>query len=235
MSDTRPIKVKRGKGDRITVSYEVQREDTESWDQFSVSTSDQPRTSFLQAFDELLETALDICELPEEYGEAMKVTGVSFSYGGEMEVMGAVITCQKELATANCPLVVNTPHLPSEDYSEEGNCPTLDPVSITRLENLGTEAIAYAQGKRAQMELELDKKTEAKNETEAMDELKGEAIKLIAETRRPSTSMLQRRLNIGYTRAARIMDLLEEDGIIGPPRGSNPREILIDLNTGSAA
>lgn len=62
------------------------------------------------------------------------------------------------------------------------------------------------------------------------DELLGQAVEIIRETKRASTSSLQRRLRIGYTRAARMMDILEERGIIGPPRGSDPREILIDLD-----
>lgn len=68
-------------------------------------------------------------------------------------------------------------------------------------------------------------------------ELLEQSIQIIRETKRASTSSLQRRLRIGYTRAARIMDILEERGIVGPPRGSDPREILIDLdvNMGEAA
>jgi DNA segregation ATPase FtsK/SpoIIIE, S-DNA-T family len=62
------------------------------------------------------------------------------------------------------------------------------------------------------------------------DELLDAAIEIVRQTRRASTSSLQRRLRIGYTRAARIMDLLEEKGLVGPPRGSDPREILIDLD-----
>ncbi|HNR93404.1 MAG TPA: DNA translocase FtsK [Kiritimatiellia bacterium] len=62
------------------------------------------------------------------------------------------------------------------------------------------------------------------------DELLDPAIEIIRQTRRASTSSLQRRLRIGYTRAARLMDVLEEKGIIGPPNGSDPREILIDLD-----
>ena len=49
-------------------------------------------------------------------------------------------------------------------------------------------------------------------------------------TRRASTTMLQRRLRIGYTRAARLMDKLEERGIVGPQVGSGTREILVDLD-----
>ena len=55
------------------------------------------------------------------------------------------------------------------------------------------------------------------------------AMKVIKDTRRASTSSLQRRLRIGYTRAARVMDILEERGIVGPTRGAEPREILIEL------
>jgi S-DNA-T family DNA segregation ATPase FtsK/SpoIIIE len=62
------------------------------------------------------------------------------------------------------------------------------------------------------------------------DDMLEQAIQIIRETKRASTSSLQRRLRIGYTRAARMMDILEERGIIGPPRGSDPREILIDLD-----
>jgi DNA segregation ATPase FtsK/SpoIIIE, S-DNA-T family len=62
------------------------------------------------------------------------------------------------------------------------------------------------------------------------DALLEQAIEIIRETRRASTSSLQRRLRIGYTRAARVIDVLEERGILGPPRGSEPREILIDLD-----
>ncbi len=62
------------------------------------------------------------------------------------------------------------------------------------------------------------------------EELIEQAVAIIRETRRASTSSLQRRLRIGYTRAARIMDVLEQRGLVGPPRGSDPREILIDLD-----
>lgn len=62
------------------------------------------------------------------------------------------------------------------------------------------------------------------------DDILAQAIEVIRQTKRASTSSLQRRLRIGYTRAARLMDLLEERGVVGPPNGSDPREILIDLD-----
>ena len=62
------------------------------------------------------------------------------------------------------------------------------------------------------------------------DDLVPAAINVIRSSKRASTSMLQRRLKIGYNRAARIMELLEDEGIVGPENGQNPREILKDLD-----
>lgn len=54
-----------------------------------------------------------------------------------------------------------------------------------------------------------------------------EAVKVVMETKKASTSLLQRRLKIGYGRASRIIDEMEEKGIVGPPNGSKPRELLV--------
>lgn len=62
------------------------------------------------------------------------------------------------------------------------------------------------------------------------DELTNQAIKIILETNQASASLLQRRLRIGYTRAARILDLMEQKGIVGPFQGSKARSILVDKN-----
>ncbi|MFP4281090.1 MAG: DNA translocase FtsK, partial [Opitutales bacterium] len=62
------------------------------------------------------------------------------------------------------------------------------------------------------------------------DDLVPNAIEVIRTSKRASTSMLQRRLKIGYNRAARIMEILEDEGIVGPENGSSPREILRDLD-----
>jgi len=68
-------------------------------------------------------------------------------------------------------------------------------------------------------------------EEEWDDKLVPQALDVLRTTKRASTSMLQRRLKIGYNRAARIMELLEAEGIVGPENGSSPREILKDLDT----
>lgn len=59
------------------------------------------------------------------------------------------------------------------------------------------------------------------------DELLPQAVEIILETNQASVSMLQRRLKLGYARAARIVDEMEEKGIVGPYEGSKPRQVLI--------
>ncbi len=58
------------------------------------------------------------------------------------------------------------------------------------------------------------------------DELYQDAVRVVCEMGRASTSTLQRRLRIGYGRTARLIDLMEKDGIVGPPDGAKPREVL---------
>ncbi|EJQ14532.1 DNA translocase FtsK [Bacillus cereus] len=66
---------------------------------------------------------------------------------------------------------------------------------------------------------------ETKQEVE--DELYDEAIQLVVEMQTASVSMLQRRFRVGYTRAARLIDAMEMNGVVGPYEGSKPREVLI--------
>ena len=59
------------------------------------------------------------------------------------------------------------------------------------------------------------------------DETFETAVKLVIEARKASTSYLQRRLGIGYGRAAKLIDEMEDRGIVGPPNGSKPRQVLV--------
>ena len=61
------------------------------------------------------------------------------------------------------------------------------------------------------------------------DPLYNEIVEFAIQTGKVSTSLLQRRFRLGYNRAARVVDLLEERGIVGPPNGSKPREVLVKL------
>jgi DNA segregation ATPase FtsK/SpoIIIE, S-DNA-T family len=66
--------------------------------------------------------------------------------------------------------------------------------------------------------------------SEEDEELVEKCLEIIRQEKRASTSLLQRRLRLGYTRAARIVDILEQRGILGPGEGAKPREILVDLD-----
>jgi S-DNA-T family DNA segregation ATPase FtsK/SpoIIIE len=69
--------------------------------------------------------------------------------------------------------------------------------------------------------------------TEEDEELVTKCLEIIRQERKASTSMLQRRLRLGYTRAARVVDILEQRGIVGPKDGAKDREILVDLDNPS--
>jgi S-DNA-T family DNA segregation ATPase FtsK/SpoIIIE len=73
--------------------------------------------------------------------------------------------------------------------------------------------------------------TEAEDVSDEDEELVEKCLDIIKQERRASTSMLQRRLRLGYTRAARVVDILEQRGILGPRDGAKDREILVDLDT----
>jgi S-DNA-T family DNA segregation ATPase FtsK/SpoIIIE len=68
----------------------------------------------------------------------------------------------------------------------------------------------------------------AAGDSEQQDEYYDEAVRLVIETNQASVSILQRRMRLGYTRAARLIDMMEQGGVIGPYCGSKPRDILVD-------
>jgi len=67
--------------------------------------------------------------------------------------------------------------------------------------------------------------------TNDKDPLYGEAKKLILQSKNATASFLQRKMSIGYARAARILDELYQSGVVGPGSGSEPRKILLKANT----
>lgn len=92
----------------------------------------------------------------------------------------------------------------------------------------GIVSFLHAQGIPAveeEITAEEEKNTNLNGEEE--DNLFHEAVKVILDCKQASTSLLQRKLRIGYARAARLMDLMEMKGIVGPYEGSKPRAILI--------
>ncbi|MED3601444.1 DNA translocase SpoIIIE [Bacillus subtilis] len=80
---------------------------------------------------------------------------------------------------------------------------------------------------KAQYQEEMIPEETTETHSEVTDELYDEALELIVGMQTASVSMLQRRFRIGYTRAARLIDAMEERGVVGPYEGSKPREVLL--------
>jgi S-DNA-T family DNA segregation ATPase FtsK/SpoIIIE len=72
-----------------------------------------------------------------------------------------------------------------------------------------------------------DTGTDAFYGTGGDDSMYEEAKRVVTESKKASASLLQRRLRIGYARAARLLDMLEEKGVIGPGEGAKPREVYL--------
>jgi S-DNA-T family DNA segregation ATPase FtsK/SpoIIIE len=88
-------------------------------------------------------------------------------------------------------------------------------------------APAFDPSIQNQLESSGQVEEEVSDEDETLVE---KCLEIIRQEKRASTSMLQRRLRLGYTRAARVVDILERRGILGPGDGAKPREILVDLD-----
>ena len=78
---------------------------------------------------------------------------------------------------------------------------------------------------------EIKQNTVYNDKEEYDDPLYNDIVEFVIESQKASASLLQRRFKLGYNRAARIVDLLEERGIIGPQNGSKPREVLVKLES----
>jgi S-DNA-T family DNA segregation ATPase FtsK/SpoIIIE len=75
--------------------------------------------------------------------------------------------------------------------------------------------------------LTSDEEGEGEAEAQELDARFDEAVRIVAETQRCSTSWLQRKMTIGYNRAAKIVEMMERRGMVGPPNGSRDREVLM--------
>lgn len=92
------------------------------------------------------------------------------------------------------------------------------------------EALVSFTCDQAEAEYKEDLVPEIEEETEGeveLDELYSQAVQIVVEAKQASVSLLQRRMRIGYTRAARLIDQMEAKGIVGPYEGSKPREVLM--------
>ena len=153
-------KIKMTKEGKIQMEYEVENSKG-GRDQFSFSCSDEPKPSFIKALNDLAQDALSMCELPNDYLSRIRISGVSLSYGGENETMGAVIIAQMILHKSNVALNLNTPHKIEEFYGETGGeSQLLSEACVGRIHALIDEAEDYVKGIRAQANL-FDQKMKA--------------------------------------------------------------------------
>lgn len=148
-------KFKKTKEERIQIAYEKQNSVTQRWDEFTMSCSEKPRPELIETLNKLAPHVIEMCELPKEYEARIEVTGVTFSYGGELEVMGATITSQMALKYSNCDLNLNTPHKasgPYNDYEIDDEL-LLSSECVDALDALCIELRMYVEGHRAQQTL----------------------------------------------------------------------------------
>jgi hypothetical protein len=144
-------KAKINSDNKINIVYE-KRSKTGAWDEYSLSCSEPARPEFYNRLKDLAPHVIKMCELPESYLGRMEVQGVSFSYGGMKEVMGATISAQMKLDNSNCNLNLNTPHKASDSYSDgpaDGK-QLLSDKCIEALDALCKEADLYVEGEREQ-------------------------------------------------------------------------------------
>jgi S-DNA-T family DNA segregation ATPase FtsK/SpoIIIE len=104
-----------------------------------------------------------------------------------------------------------------------GQAPLIEDEEINRI-----VAFSAQQGKpEYHNEIQSAQNTSMPGGAGEKDEIFDEAKRIVLTTRQASTSYLQRRLRLGYSRAARVVDQLEAAGVIGPQDGAKPREILL--------
>ena len=115
---------------------------------------------------------------------------------------------------------IGTPLSPTATRVLLCGCGELGKEVVIELQRLGVEVIAvdrYANAPAMQVA----------HRSHVINMLDGAALRAVIEAGKASTSLLQRRLRIGYSKAARIMEEMEENGVIGPQDGSRPRDVLI--------
>lgn len=145
--ETRINKVKYDrKINQVLIEYDQIREDKDDEIKINLKSNDKPLPEFIESLNNLSQFVESICELPDGYCSQAEIRGVSFSWSHE--IMGAVITALITIASANSPVVINTPHLPSAQYSETGQSPLLSPKCTYALKQLLHEAERYINGER---------------------------------------------------------------------------------------
>jgi hypothetical protein len=149
-------KIKITKYNQVHMVYE---QGPHNGDEYSFTCSEKARPELYTALAAMAEFVLDMCELPETYLDRIAIRGVTYSYGGDNDTMGAVISASMKLEESYQALNLVTPHKASAMYCPE--TPDDDKQLLTgdcvkALEELRIECEKYIQGDRAQGSLFAD-------------------------------------------------------------------------------
>ncbi len=142
------------KDSKCQVNYELKNDGVT--DEYTMNCSARPKDSLPKALQALREHVQMMCELPESYRDKLIVKGVSWSYSGPNDTMGAVITAELTLEQSVCNLNLNTPHKTVEHYSgnpDGDGRQLLAPDCVRDLDTLVEEVKDYVRGERSQGDL----------------------------------------------------------------------------------
>ena len=148
-------KVKKTKEDKVFIVFE-KRTKAGGYDEYSMACSEKALPEFYEAINNLSQYVVDMCELPRDFQDRIMVKGVSYSYGGESDTMGATIVAQLRLRESITDLNLNTPHKTQEYYNDNDNG---DPMTLLSgdcandLIDLQEECVKYINGDRAQEDM----------------------------------------------------------------------------------
>ena len=126
------------------------------WDEYQVNCSEAPAGDFHAALRGLIPHVIAMCELPDSYAGRITVKGVSLSYGGENEVMGASISASMKLHDSYQELNLTTPYKASDSYTEGQDADPMQVLTdecVQAVEYLCERAEAYLNGERLQRSL----------------------------------------------------------------------------------
>lgn len=154
MANIRIKKVKIAeKVNKIIMTYE--RYVNDQYDEYTFNSSEMAAPEFYDSFKNLSEHATALCEFPAGFKDRVNVYGISFSYSGESDVMGATMSMKVNLEYSNTDLIINTPHKKSAPDGEEEFNETmyLSEQCVKALWAVEQEARKYIDGKRAQASL----------------------------------------------------------------------------------
>jgi hypothetical protein len=152
--EIRITKVKEKDG-RVTIHFQkpTPGDGDCDWDDYTMTCGGKARPEFYEALQAMSAHVRDICELPLGSESMISIIGVSCSY--PQDIMGATITAKLRLRKSSVPLILNTPYMASELYSETSANDLLSGDCVDAIMTLHEECERYINGEREQLSLDL--------------------------------------------------------------------------------